>query len=37
MYKNCQCANLDNAEGLKERSVNMPSSVRIALQNGTNL
>lgn len=28
MYKNCQCGNLDNAEWLEERGVNIPSGVR---------
>ena len=27
MYKNCRCANLDNAEWLEDRVVNIPSSV----------
>jgi aminotransferase in exopolysaccharide biosynthesis len=31
MYKNCQCGNLDNAEWLEERAVNIPSGVRITL------
>ena len=29
MYKNCRCANLNNAEWLENRVVNIPSSVRI--------
>jgi dTDP-4-amino-4,6-dideoxygalactose transaminase len=28
MYKNCQCGNLENAEWLEERAVNIPSGVR---------
>jgi perosamine synthetase len=28
MYKNCQSANLDNAEWLEDRIVNLPSSYR---------
>lgn len=29
MYKDCICANIDNAEWLEERVVNLPSSVRV--------
>lgn len=28
MHKNCQAGNLDNAEWLEERVVNIPSGVR---------